>query len=219
MLTDLKIKNAKPNGIKQYKLTDNNGLSVRINTKGTKTFLFRYKWLGKDQVISIGEYGQFTLTQAREKRDQFIDDINSGINPKEDNIKGATFEKLANEWFHATKKTWTKETKRTNKTRINYAIVDLGPKAIEDVTAEDILRVCRKQERRGTKEVAKRTRQLIGRVYKYHMLFDISERVKDSLLIIKSQNHPFLIEKEDIKELLNKVNNYHGSYEVCMALK
>ena len=220
MLTDLKIKNAKPNGIKQYKLTDNNGLSVRINTKGTKTFLFRYKWLGKDQVITIGEYGLLTLTQAREKRDQFIDDINSGINPKEDNIKGATFKQLADEWFNATKKTWTSEkTESTNKKRLSYAIIGLGSKPIEDITAEDILKVCRKQERRGTKEVAKRTRQIIGSVYKYHMLFDISDRVKDSLLNIKSENHPFLIEKEDIKELLSKVDNYHGSYEVRMALK
>ena len=39
MLTDLKIKNAKPDKNKRYKLSDSNGMSVRINSKGTKTFL------------------------------------------------------------------------------------------------------------------------------------------------------------------------------------
>lgn len=224
MLTDKEIQNAKLKS-KFYTLKDYDGLFIRINPKGKKVFYFRYRWLDNPlySILDIGEYGvsssKYTLTKARAKRDQFIDDLNAGINPKEDTIKGATFKKLADEWFNATKKTWSDKTSQTNKTRLNYAIIDLGSKPIEDVTAEDILKVCRKQEKRNTKEVAKRTRQIIGSVYKYHMLFDISDRVKDSLLTIKSENHPFLIEKEDIKELLSKVDNYHGSYEVRMALK
>ena len=219
MLTDKDIQNAKPNKNKRYKLSDSRGMSIRISSKGTKTFLFRYTWLGKDISIPIGEYGTLTLSQAREKRDQFIDDINAGINPKEESIKGATFKTLANQWFKAKEIKWSEGTRQTNKTRLGYAIKDLGPKPIEDVTAEDILNVCRKQERRGTKEVAKRTRAIIGSVYKYNMLYDVSERVKESLEDFKSENHPHLIEKKDIKGLLHKVDNYKGSYETRMALK
>jgi integrase len=223
MLTDIKIKNAKHDGVKQFKLTDSNGLSIRINTKGTKTFIFRYKWLGKDQVITIGEYGissgQYTLTKAREKRDQFIDDLAVGINPKEESTQGATFKMMSDEWFEAAKVNWSRKTEQTNSKRLKYAIVDLGPKEIENVTAQDILKVCRKIEKRGSIDTAKRTRAVIGSVFKYHMLFDPSERVRDSLTVAKPKNHPHLTEKEDIKELLDKIDNYHGSYEARMALK
>jgi integrase len=51
------------------------------------------------------------------------------------------------------------------------------------------------------------------------MLYDVSERVKESLEDFKSENHPHLIEKKDIKGLLHKVDNYKGSYETRMALK
>lgn len=222
MLTDIKIKNAKPKS-KYYTLKDTGGLFLRVNPQGKKVFYFRYKWhLDKHYTpLNIGEYGpnKFSLTQAREKRDQFIDDLNAGINPKDDSTKGATFETLAKQWLEAQKVKWSSGTLTTNTTRINYAIKDIGAKAIEDITAKDILNICRKQERRGTKEVAKRTRQLIGNVYKYHMLYDISEKVVGSLVVHQPKNHPHLTEKEDIKELLDKVNNYHGSFETRMALK
>ena len=74
MLDDFSIRNSKPKKT-FYTLKDTRGLFVRVNPKGVKTFYFRYKWLDKDSTINIGEYGQYTLTQAREKRDQFIDDI------------------------------------------------------------------------------------------------------------------------------------------------
>ena len=224
MLTDIDIRKAKIKS-KMYRLSDRKGLFLRVNSGGTKTFFFRYKWLDKELTINIGEYyhlpryGTWTLSKAREKRDQFIDELRAGINPKADTTKGATFQTLANQWLKAKEIKWSKSTKQTNVTRLGYALEDLGPLLVEDITAKDILNVCRKQELRGTKEVAKRTRAIVGSVFKYHMLYDVSERVTGSLVMHKSINHPHLIEKEDIKELLDKVNNYHGSYEARMALK
>ena len=218
MLTDLNIRNAKLK-TKRYKLKDTKGLFLRVNTKGTKTFFFRYKWLDKDLTINIGEYGQYTLTQAREKRDQFIDDLNAGINPKEDDTKAATFKELANQWLIAKQNDWSDKTTQTNKKRLKYALIDLGPKEIQTITPQDVLKVCRKIENRGSIETARRTRGIIGSVFKYHMLYDVSERVKDSLRVAKQQNHPHLTEKEDIKELLNKIDHYHGSFETTKALK
>jgi integrase len=219
MLTDLQIRNLKSEN-KIRKVKDHRGLYLRVNPGGKKTFFFRYKWLGKEDSITIGEYGQYTLTQAREKRDQFIDDLDAGINPKENKNKGSTFKELADEWFEATKITWTsKTTETTNKKRLSYAIHDLGPKEISSITSKDILDVCRKIEKRGAHETAKRTRAIIGSVFKYNLLFDPSEVVKNSLLTVESKNHSHLTEKEEIKELLEKIDNYHGAFETRMALK
>ena len=224
MITDKEIQNAKLEP-KFYTLKDYDGLFLRVNPKGKKVFYFRYKWLDNPlySIIDIGEYGvssnKYSLTKARAKRDQFIDDIKAGINPKEESTKGATFKTLANQWLKAQEIKWSAKTRQTNVTRLGYAIKDIGAKPIEDVTAEDILNICRKQERRGTKEVARRTRAIVGSIFEYHMLYDVSARVSKSLVIHKPINHPHFTEKEDIKKLLNDIDNYHGSYEARMALK
>ena len=218
MLTDFDIKKSKSKS-KKYFLKDRRGLFVRVNPGGTKTFIYRYKWLDHDLSLKVGEYGTVTLSQARAKRDQFIDDLSVGINPKEESTKRATFKKMSDEWFEAKQVNWSEKTKQTNKKRLSYALLDLGQKEIESITPKDVLKVCRKLEQRGSINAAKRTRAIVGSVFKYHMLYDVSEVIKDSLLVSKSKNHPHLTEKEDIKILLDKIDNYHGSYETRMALK
>ena len=42
MLTDKEIKNAKLKKVR-YDLRDSQGLFLRVNPKGTKTFIFKYK--------------------------------------------------------------------------------------------------------------------------------------------------------------------------------
>ena len=68
LLTDKVIRNAKTKTSK-YNLKDTSGLFVRVNPQGSKIFFFRYKWLEKDTLLNIGEYGKWSLTKAREKRD------------------------------------------------------------------------------------------------------------------------------------------------------
>ena len=223
MLTDLKIRNAKLKA-QQYKLSDTQGLYIWINPKGKKVFFFRYNWLNslgeiKEASISIGTYPKWSLVKAREKRDEYLDDIANGINPKQNDIKGSTFAELSLDWFNASKINWTAKTEQTNAKRLSYAIDIFGYKDILDVTAQDVLQVCRILEQRGANDTAKRTRAIIGSVFKYHMLYDVSERVKGSLTTVKKKNHPHLINKDEIKILMHKINNYHGSYETKMALK
>ncbi len=45
-LSDTKIRNAKPED-KEYTLADGQGLSVRVQTNGTKIWLYRYRFGGK----------------------------------------------------------------------------------------------------------------------------------------------------------------------------
>jgi len=41
------------------------GLRVRVNATGTKSFLFEYRYAGKNRRLPLGEYGQITIAQAR----------------------------------------------------------------------------------------------------------------------------------------------------------
>src|SRR5437588_7672399 len=66
-LSDTKIRNAKP-ADKEYTLTDGQGLSMRVQTNGTKIWLYRYRFGGKRKNLSFGVFPAVTLKMAREKR-------------------------------------------------------------------------------------------------------------------------------------------------------
>ncbi|CDH05796.1 hypothetical protein XBO1_2010002 [Xenorhabdus bovienii str. oregonense] len=68
-LTDMAIKRAKPKE-KSYTLADGNGLSLLVETNGSKGWRYRYQFTGKTKMISLGVYPVVTLTEARAKRDE-----------------------------------------------------------------------------------------------------------------------------------------------------
>lgn len=66
-LSDTKIRNAKP-ADKEYTLADGQGLSVRVQTNGTKIWLYRYRFGGKRKNMSFGIFPAVPLKMARGKR-------------------------------------------------------------------------------------------------------------------------------------------------------
>lgn len=88
------------------------GLSLLIDTAGSKGWRFRYRFAGKPKMISFGVYGDVSLAQARTKRDEARSMLANGINPSEarkaDKIAlqfahENSFESVAREW-HSSKK-------------------------------------------------------------------------------------------------------------------
>ncbi len=51
-LTDMAIKRAKPKE-KSYTLADGNGLSLLVETSGSKGWRYRYQFAGKTKMISV----------------------------------------------------------------------------------------------------------------------------------------------------------------------
>lgn len=68
-LTDIKVKTAKPKE-KPYKLADGGGMYLLINTNGSKYWRMKYRFAGKEKMLSIGVYPDVTLADAREKRSE-----------------------------------------------------------------------------------------------------------------------------------------------------
>ena len=65
-LTDIAIKSAKAgNSIK--KLSDGNGLTLVVYPNGSKYWVYRYRYLGKEKTLSLGIYPEVTLAEARLK--------------------------------------------------------------------------------------------------------------------------------------------------------
>ena len=53
-LSDQKVEALKPQ-TKPYRVNDDNGLSCLVAPSGKKFWRFRYMWLGREKMLSMGE--------------------------------------------------------------------------------------------------------------------------------------------------------------------
>ena len=65
-LTDIAIRTAKLKD-KPYKLSDAGGLYLLIQPNGSKYWRLKYRFAGKEKLLSIGVYPVINLSEAREK--------------------------------------------------------------------------------------------------------------------------------------------------------
>jgi len=87
-LTDSAIRNAKPGinakGVKTskaYKIADGGGLYLEVTTKGGKYWRLRYRFDGKQKLLSIGVYPAVRLKDARVKRTEAKEHLSQGVAP------------------------------------------------------------------------------------------------------------------------------------------
>ena len=82
MLTQFAITNAKPKA-RPYKLSDGEGLHLLIQPGGSKLWRFRYQFVGKEKMISLGAFPEVSLAEARGKREDARKLVGAGIDPSQ----------------------------------------------------------------------------------------------------------------------------------------
>ena len=105
-LTDLQVSKAKSQA-KQTTLFDGGGLFLLVSPSGGKLWRFKYRFDGKEKLLSFGTYPENTLAEARAKRETARKQLAKGIDPGEvrkaqkaaKQEEGANnFEAVAREW-------------------------------------------------------------------------------------------------------------------------
>ncbi|EOY5723120.1 Arm DNA-binding domain-containing protein [Enterobacter cloacae] len=64
-------------------MNDGIGLSLLIDTSGSKGWRYRYRFAGKPKMISFSVYGDVSLAQASAKRDKARSMLAKEVNPSE----------------------------------------------------------------------------------------------------------------------------------------
>ncbi|MFX5239051.1 integrase arm-type DNA-binding domain-containing protein [Acinetobacter baumannii] len=240
MLSDSKIRSAKPKQ-KLYRLGDSDGLCVEIKPNGKKYWRYRFQWLKKTQMMSLGEYPIVGLAEARTKRDEAKSLVASGINPIEEkeNQKKAKHEEYDNRvLFKDVAAEFKKEKLNNRSERYQEAfqraldkdiLKVIGDKDIKEVTSADVLTIMKKtiarvkrQKNHGTGEVsAIQNRTFIGGVMRYAIAtlradYDPTYAVKN-VVERPEIEHARPMEKHEAVQLRNKLNSYGGSTTVKNA--
>lgn len=246
MLTDTKIKHAKPRK-KPFKMFDERGLFLliypdridaetgKIRRHGSKGWRFRYRYGGREKLLSFGNYPDTSLKLARAKRDDarqlLADNIDpSAVRQAEKLAQADTFEAIAREWLVAgcpggrSKKGVSDNTGDQLRRRLTtYVFPYVGRWPMTDVTAPELLKMLRRIESKGTHETAHRVRSLCSRVFRYAIATGRADRDPAADLIgaltpASTTNFPGITQPKRIGELLRAIDGYDGQPSVMAAL-
>lgn len=232
MLTDPKCKNAKPKE-KPYKLADEKALYLEVMVNGSKYWRFKYRYNNKEKRLALGVYPEVSLKEARDKRDEARKLLASGVDPAENRkamkaaqvADGETFEVIAREWFAKKKDSWAQCHSERILRRLEANIFPwLGNLPIANIDAPKLLAVLHRIERRGAIESAHRMLQTCGQIFRYAIATgrterDLSVDLRGALSPVKSKNFAAITEPDKIKDLLQAIDAYPGSFIVQCGLK
>lgn len=232
-LTDTAIRNAKP-GEKPAKIFDERGLFLLVTPAGGKWWRLRYKFGGKEKLLSLGTYPDTGLKDARTRRDDARKLLADGVDPGENRkaVKAArqeraanSFEVVAREWYAKQAPNWAEHHGDRIIRRFERDIFPwIGGRPIADVTAPELLAAVQRIENRGALETAHRALGNCGQVFRYAVatgraLRDPSGDLRGALPPVKGEHFAAVTEPEQVAELLRTLDGYQGTLTVACALR
>lgn len=233
MLTDIKVKSAKGKE-KPYKLTDGQGLFLLVTPAAGKLWRFKYRFDGKEKLLSFGAYPEISLADARAKRDAARKMVANDIDPSEirkaqKEAKAAAtenaFEVIAREWHGKFSGRWSPSHAKSTIERLERdAFPFIGTRPIAEIKAPELLSMLRRIESRGALETAHRVRTVCGQVFRYAVATGRAERdpaadLKGALPPYKPSHRAALTDPKDVASLLRAIDGYQGSFVVKCALQ
>lgn len=232
-LSDTAIKNAKP-GAKPIKLTDEKGMFLLIAPAGGKWWRLKYRFGGKEKLLSLGTYPEVSLKAARDRRDDARKLLADGVDPSENRkaVKSAkteraanSFEVIAREWYSKKLPGWAASNAEKIIRRLeNDAFPWLGGRPIAEITPPELLKTLRRIEERGAVESAHRMRYYFGQIFRYAIATgradrDVAADLRGALSTAETQHRAAITEPKAIGALLRAMDDYQGTFVTKCALR
>ena len=233
MLSDAQIRNFKPRE-KSYRKWDEKGLYIEVTSAGNKLWRFKYRINRKEKRLSLGQYPEVSLKEARERLFEARRLLAAGVDPSQhrkarkeaDILRSAnSFEVIAREWFNRYSPGWAASHSKVILRRLERDIFPwMGDRAIAEITAPELLAVIRQVEGRGALETAHRELNICGQVFRYAVATGRAERdpsgdLRGALPPVKSKHLAAITDPKRVGELMRMIDGYQGSLIVQCALK
>lgn len=233
MLTDSLCKSAIcPSDKPRLRLSDAGGMYLEVTPAGGKWWRLKFRFEGKEKLLSLGVYPEVTLKEARAKRQTAKDDLQQSIDPSvmrklekltRRNPVSITFQQVALDW-HKTKVTgWSPvHGERTLRQLERDLFPWLGNRPIRDITGNEILATLKKIEERGAIETADRGLMLCRQIWNYVALDDVPDAtrgIKEKLTPYTGKKFAAIIDPVRFGDLLRAIDHYKGGVIVRTALK
>ncbi len=214
------------------KLFDGGGLYLLVQPSGSRGWRLKYRYGGKEKLLSMGRYPDVPLKLARKRRDEARELLAQGVDPSAQrradererlDAAGNTFEAIAREWMErqdvaevtAAKSRWLLE---------SCLFPALGHRPIAEITPPELLKALRKIESTGKLETARRAKIKAGQVFRFAILegrtvSDPTASLRGALKSPTVKHHAAIVDPKRIGELLRAIDGFSGYFVTEAALK
>ncbi|MFO1256522.1 MAG: integrase arm-type DNA-binding domain-containing protein [Sphingomonadaceae bacterium] len=179
-LTEIAAKNAKPRE-QAFKLSDGGGLFLLVQPNGSKLWRMKYRFGGKEKLLSFGAYPAVGVAAARDKRNAAKAQLSEGFDPTKDKVKAMrsgsdTFRVVAERWHENRKSALNAAHADRVWSRLERDVFPfLGDRPIQEITPPDVLEMVRKIEARGALDISRRAKQGVGQVFQFAIACGLAE--------------------------------------------
>ncbi|MDO8414644.1 MAG: integrase arm-type DNA-binding domain-containing protein [Agitococcus sp.] len=215
-----------------YKLVDGAGMYLLIKPNGGKYWHLAYRFAGKQKTLALGVFPDVSLADARAKREAARKQLDNHIDPNEAKkeqkrqaILSAenSFKAIALEWMEK-QPPKAEITATKNLYFLSMAFTGFGHKPITEVTAPDVLAVCRILENQNKLETAHRIKAKCGQVFRYAIAtgrstYDPTQALRGALKPIEAGHRAAITDPIEVAKLLTAINSYQGQFVTQCALK
>lgn len=227
-LTEIKVRQAKPKE-KVYFLADDDGLSLKIEPNGRKSWSYRYSLAGtnKRPRMKLGEYPVMSLKEARSVRDEYkFNDYQNKLLHKKD-IK--TFQDICEEWLEFKIKNSFEDEPRCGVIQLAKKCLDqdiypnIGLTPFIEVKRYDLVKVIKNIESRNVKEPVKKAYSYLNQIYDYAVAmgyceYNIANGLHKILVNNKiKKNYPHL-NSDELSNFLARLNQINTDPIIKKAL-
>lgn len=215
-------------------MADGLGLFVIVRPTGSKSWQYRYQYLGSERILSLGAYPAVSLATARKKRDEaaslLAQDIDPSTQKRLDKIDAAirarmTFKEVADDYYQRlVDRELSPATLKKKRWFIDGLAKSLHNRPIDQITAAELLAFLSPIERSGRRETAKKLRATISSIFRLAIVTmrapaDPSSALKDALAppIVKAR--PAITDEKEFGALLRRLDEYTGWPVITAAMK
>lgn len=210
-LTEAQIKQAKTK-LKQYQLSDDDGLSLVIEPNGTRYWKYRYTVDGKRLSKRLGNFPEYSLSQARIRRDTYKLELAGSLNQS-----NRSFKTVADEWLDFKVKSSLGDKPRCGVLELAQRCLEIdilpfiGDIDFTEIKRLDLVKVVREIESRGVKEPVKKACSYLNQIYDYAVAvgyaeFNIAKDLNKVMIKTKIKtNYPHL-KGDDIHLFVKKIS-------------
>ncbi|WP_322014095.1 tyrosine-type recombinase/integrase [Paraburkholderia sp. J12] len=232
-LSDVTIRNAKPSK-KQQKLYDGGGLLLLVTPTGSRRWIFKYRFAGKEKSLAPGVYPDVPLADARKRRDDAREKLAASIDPGEAKKADKRAARLAaTNSFEAVALAWMQErcqsveTGQYEKTLARFkndAFPWLGKRPITGIDAPEILVVLKRVDSRRARFTAHRLRSEISRVFRYgikegYCKADPARDLVGAIPPAQTTHFASITEPVKVGEMLRAFDAFSGTFPVLCAFR
>lgn len=153
-LTALEIKNAAPSDTPNTPklLSDGGGLYLQVTPRGSKSFLFRYAFNGKQQSMGLGPAHTVGLAEARDMALQYRSLVLKGVDPKVEKerqmaapnaVLDKSFQWCAEQYIEAHKDEWrnSKHTHQWGQSLQDFVYPKMGEVPVREIDVHHVMKV------------------------------------------------------------------------------